>query len=620
MRTREEPPGRPSELLDLRLLGSALRRVLRGVQLARRTLVRQRVERVVRLLCVRARLLVPEDEVDPGVDRPADRLALERLAVLQDENPGAPVRPGREPDVAQLLPVHLARSQAQVSSVHQEVPRTAEKLGYELLDVRRRQQRAVEGLGEPVEQTVRRVERAALQTQVVLGVAPEQPVQHVPGGAVVRAVQEMTRGCVWRIGRCPWQHAGQRGLAHLRRALAERAEPPRLERAHRPAQVPEARDVVQVQPLRGVVPQDPGHHRPLRQVAVAPPGRHVQVYQVVERGKVTHAPQVRRGAERARLRLGQRRTDARRAFTKKLFCFFARLALRGSARRRRGERGGDARLTLRLRAQREQRARGSVRLLPGNGALARLGEEEKLNPERPRRVRPPGDGDDAARVAHFEAFSRFRVFAFGFRILHRRYLGERLEVHARVRDDQPARLAHQGGHPRGGRVERDAISLAQIRQRVYVESRAVLAAATHRRERRLRHRGRLPRHLQQSARGLEELRERFPGKLEPPRRERVRRRDARRGVGVAGAAHQSHLRAHQLERAPPHLVCGGARSFWLRLEPSSVRTGHLGGLVWGACIRYDGGDRFSATHRLHESTDPFDASHFWLLGRAPLVR
>ena len=90
----------------------------------------------------------------------------------------------------------------------------------------RRQQRAVEGFGEPVEQTVRRVERAALQTQVVLGVAPEQPVQHVPGGAVVRAVQEMTRGCVWRIGRCPWQHAGQRGLAHLRRALAERAEPP----------------------------------------------------------------------------------------------------------------------------------------------------------------------------------------------------------------------------------------------------------------------------------------------------------------------------------------------------------------------------------------------------------
>ena len=285
--------------------------------------------------------------------------------------------------------------------------------------------------------------------------------------------------------------------------------------------------------------------------------------EVVERAAVTRAAACSpRGAERCSCSCPPLPAPNRR-FAEPPFFFFSRSPCASAAIRSSAppcERGGDARLTLRLRAQREQRARGSVCLLPGNLAVV-VGEEENSTPSaaaprasawrrrrrRARRTLPNGAG----------AFASLTSSDASMRILHRRYLGERLvEAHACVRDDQPAWFAHQSGIARGGRVERDAIDTAEIRQRVVVESRARSSRRLPASPRASPPPPRAPASPPSAARSrAEELRERLAGKLEPPRRERVRRRGARgaerRRRRAPESSSSSPARTRLAARRPP---------------------------------------------------------------------
>ena len=94
---------------------------------------------------------------------------------------------------------------------------------------------------------------------------------------------------------------------HLPHSLPQRGEPLFVEGAHRPREVPVDRGVVEVQRLRAVVAEDPGHHGPLGEIVEASPGSRVEVEEVVQ---IRHRPAAPSGGGRlepADLALQQRR-------------------------------------------------------------------------------------------------------------------------------------------------------------------------------------------------------------------------------------------------------------------------------------------------------------------------
>ena len=378
----------PFELLDLRLRGSARRVLMASSSRAAPWYVGG--WNVLSAFCVGPSACA-EDEVDPGVDRPADRLALERLAVLQDENPGAPVVGGGRTSPA--LPVHLARPHSWVSAFTWKSPEVQNSAWAPCPAPSASRREGPGGRTRPVRRRARSANAGGAR-----GRSGAASTARTRGCSACRTGNDSW--CVWRIGRC----RGSTPVAWPR-ASAPRCGPRAAGSAPPTARVRARTSSGPASPRCG--PQDPGHHRPLRRVAVAPPRRHIQVYEVVERGKVTRAPRVRRGA--GARPPGQRRTDAHRAGFSRGSRSAAALAPPRRARRR-------ARLTLRLRAQREPRARGASVSSPGNSP-----------PRRRRKTQPRAAAwrasawrrrPDAARVAHFQtafrAFASLTSSAFGF--------------------------------------------------------------------------------------------------------------------------------------------------------------------------------------------------------------
>ena len=266
VRLGEQPPRRAAKLVHLRLQTGASHRVRLGVQLEQRVLVRERVEDVIRAFRLVAVLLVPEDEVDPFVDTPRHVLGLERRAVRSEKGGRVAVRPRRKDHVPELRAVPCPATERQVPDVDQKVRRWGEKLRSELLDVGGRRQHALPRLRDGVKLAIGRVVPPALKPEVVRGSRAYEPVQHVPGGGVMSAV-EIRR------------HLRE---LHLPHSLPQRGEPLFVEGAHRPREVPVHRGVVEVQRLRAVVAEDPGHHGPLGEIVEASPGGRVEVKEVVQ--------------------------------------------------------------------------------------------------------------------------------------------------------------------------------------------------------------------------------------------------------------------------------------------------------------------------------------------------
>ncbi len=135
---------------------------------------------------------------------------------------------------------------------------------------------AVPGLGQGVEEAVRVVEAAALQLQVQRGkgLLAQQPEEHDPRVAVVRAVVKRRRA--------------------LLEPLAQRPATRRIQRSHRRRQVAKHGGVGEIEAIRLPVGNHPGHDGVLRQIRVAAAGRPVKLHQVVKVGQPARQPPLRR--------------------------------------------------------------------------------------------------------------------------------------------------------------------------------------------------------------------------------------------------------------------------------------------------------------------------------------
>ena len=465
VRRGEEPPRRLSELVYLRLRRRALGGVFRLVEVEQRALVRQRVKRVIRRLRGGTALLVPEHQIDPVVESRGDARALQRRAVPSQKRLGGTPRPTRQRHVAERGAVLLPRAQRQPARVAEEIPGEGEKLGAEFLDIRGGGERGLPRLRDGVEESIRGVVFAVLQSKVVRGRGAEQPVQDVPGGAVVRPVQVRfhTR------------------LAHLLRALAKDGETFGVERAHGPGEIAIHLRVVEVQKRRVVIAEHPRHHRPLREVVASATGGEVKVEEVIEVAQATVAPSGRRrrqpsaatleqrgttsdprertetrsrGRRRRRRRLRRRRLRLRPRLLLRLRLWLLRLS-----RVRAGQRA-HARLPRLFRAEREER-RGARE--PSRAFFALGLVEEHLDGERSERVSSPRDGDDVGRGERSDADAG--------------EVPRGLKIRARVGHHQPTGFADQRGDLRGWGVEEDGlVGAAETRA---VEGSPVFSATSH---------------------------------------------------------------------------------------------------------------------------------------------
>lgn len=178
---------------------------------------------------------------------PRNDIRFERIPQRLDEMLRA-LGPRGQRNIPHLHPV-VPVPEINPRVVHQKPPLLFHivKLRDQLLEIRHVVEAVPEHVRARVEHPVRMVEPAALQTQHVMRVHPDQVEEHEAGGGVVRAVHEFR-------------------VRHFLVALDQPLEADLVQGPDGLREVPVHFRVVQVEGLAGVVRYDPGEDRVLRQI------------------------------------------------------------------------------------------------------------------------------------------------------------------------------------------------------------------------------------------------------------------------------------------------------------------------------------------------------------------